>query len=103
VIGLAVAGGRARADEPRRRPAIVRMRGEALSGSLLVGDSVVRAWFGPAAMAAVGVDLSPGFEVSARLELGVVAAGATARDLGDLVATLDGVWTAFGLAAAIAL
>lgn len=85
------------------RVGVVRMRGEALPGGQLVGARLVRAWFGPAATTAVGIDLSPGFEVSASLELGVVAAGATARDLGEPVATLDGVWTSFGLAAAIAL
>jgi hypothetical protein len=79
------------------------MQGEALPHSQLLGERLVRAWFGPIATIALGTDLTPGIAVAAGFELGVIAAGATARDLGQPVATFGGTWTSFGLAAAIAL
>lgn len=85
------------------RVGIVRMRAEPLTSSQLVGEGFVRVWLGPAATVAVGAELAPGLTVSAGLELGLVGAGATARDLGDPVATVGGVWTSLGLAAAIVL
>jgi hypothetical protein len=85
------------------RVGIVRMHGEALPQSRIVGESLVRGWLGPAATVAVGANLTPGVAVSARFELGIIAAGATARDLGEPVATLGGAWTSLGLAATIAM
>jgi len=85
------------------RIGVVRMHGEALPGSRLVGQSVVRPWLGPMATAALGAELTPALSLSASLELGVVASGATARDLGDPVATVGGAWTSLGLTAALAL
>jgi hypothetical protein len=85
------------------RVGAVRMRGESLSGSPLVGASQLRLWLGPAASAGVGVELSTRLTLSAHVELGFVAAGATARDLGAPVAVVGGAWTSLGLAAAIAL
>jgi hypothetical protein len=55
------------------------------------------------ATAALGAELTPALSLSASLELGVVASGATARDLGDPVATVGGAWTSLGLTAALAL
>jgi hypothetical protein len=85
------------------RVGIVRMRGEALPQSQLAGEGLVRVWLGPAATVAVGAELAPGMIVSAGFELGLIGAGATARDLGEPVATLGGAWASCGLAAAIAL
>lgn len=85
------------------RVGVVVMQGEALANSQLAGERRLRVWLGPAASVGVGADLTPSFTVSARFELGVVAAGATARDLGEPVARIDGAWTSFGLAATIAL
>lgn len=79
------------------------MRGEALPGSQLAGATQLRPWLGPVADVAVGFDLTPGLSLRAGFELGAVAAGATARDLGEPVAALGGAWTSFGLAAAVAL
>lgn len=50
---------------------VVRMRGEALSGSQLTGGSQVRPWLGPAVNLAVGLDLTPRMALRAGLELGV--------------------------------
>jgi len=85
------------------RAGAVHLHGDALPQSQLVGSSFTRIWLGPAATGALGVDLTPRLAVAATIELGVVAAGATARDLGEPVAAVDGAWTSFGLAAAIAL
>jgi len=85
------------------RVGIVRLHGEAPPRSEVVGDSLVRAWLGPVAIVGVGADLTPAVAVSACLELGVIAAGATARDLGEPAASLGGAWTSLGLAATIAL
>jgi hypothetical protein len=85
------------------RVGIVRMHGEALPQSQLVGERLVRAWAGPAAAVALGTDLTPNLAVIVRFELGVIASGATARDLGQPAAALDGAWTSLGLAAVIAM
>jgi hypothetical protein len=85
------------------RVGIVRMRGQALPGTQFAGATQVRPWLGPA------VDLAVGFEITRRMllragaELGVVATGATARDLGEPVATISGVWASLGVAAVIEL
>lgn len=98
------AGGRLHAElGVGARIGIVSMRGEALPDAPLVGVRQVRVWLGPAASAAIGAELTPGVALSASFELGVVASGATARDLGEPVAALGGAWTSFGFAAAIAL
>jgi hypothetical protein len=98
------AGGRLHAElGVGARIGIVSMRGEALPGARLVGAHLVRPWFGPAASVAIGAQLAPGLALTAGFELGVVASGATARDLGEPVAALAGTWSSFGLAAAIAL
>jgi hypothetical protein len=85
------------------RIGVVRMRGEALPGGPLTGGSLVRLWLGPAADLAVGLDVAPRVSLRAEVELGVVATGATARDLGKPVAAISGAWTSFGLAAVIEL
>ena len=97
-------GTRAHADlGVAARAGVVQMRGEAPPGSALVGDQQVRAWFGPAATLAVGLDLTPRVALDVDLELGVVAFGATARDAGQPAAVLGGRWTSLGLAATLAL
>lgn len=85
------------------RVGIVRMHGEALPHSQQVGESLIRLWFGPVATVGVGADLTPGVTVTARFELGIIETGATARDQGEPVASFGGMWTSFGLIAAIAL
>lgn len=80
----------------------VRMRGRAVS-SLLAGQTQVRAWFGPVVSAAIGVELSPRVTAGAGLEIGAVAAGATARDLLQPVAVIGGRWTALTIGVAMAL
>lgn len=85
------------------RIGVVRMRGEALPGSQLAGGSQVRPWFGPAVDLALDLDLTPRMALRAGLELGVVATGATARDLGEPVAVLAGAWTSLGVGAVLAL
>ncbi len=85
------------------RVGIVRMHGEVLPGSSLIGTSQVRPWLGPAADIAVGIELMPRLSLRASAELGVVITGATARDLGVPVAALTGTWTSVGLAAAVEL
>jgi hypothetical protein len=85
------------------RVGVVRMHGEALPGGPLTGSSLVRVWLGPAADLAVALDLTPRASLRAEVELGVVATGATARDLGKPVAAISGAWTSFGLAAVIEL
>jgi hypothetical protein len=85
------------------RIGVVRLHGEAPPRSPLLGESLVRAWLGPAATVGVGAGLTPGVTVTAGFELGIIETGATARDLGVPVASLGGVWTSFGLATAIAL
>lgn len=82
---------------------IVRMRGEALPGSQLLGTSQVRPWLGAAADLAIGLHLTQRVSLRASAELGVVIAGATARDLGIPVATLSGTWTSLGLAVVLDL
>jgi hypothetical protein len=52
---------------------------------------------------AVGLDLTPRVSLRAGIELGVVASGATARDLGEPVAAIAGAWTSLGLATVIEL
>jgi hypothetical protein len=85
------------------RVGVVRMRGEALPGSQLTGGSQVRPWLGPAVDLAIGVELTPRMALRASVELGVVATGATARDLGEPVAVLGGAWISLGLGVAIEL
>ena len=85
------------------RAGIARLRGEALPGGLFVGVRAIRPWVGPVTALALGVRLTPKVTVSARGELGWVVTGATARDLGMPVAVIDRGWTAFQIAAAIAL
>jgi len=85
------------------RLGVVRTSGEALPGSQVVGQRLVRAWLGPAATLAIGIDLTPHLSVTTGVELGLVATGATARDLGEPVATLDGAWASFELTTTIAL
>jgi hypothetical protein len=84
------------------RIGVVRMRGEALPGSQVSGGTQVRPWFGPAVDLAVGLDLTPRMALRASVELGVVATGATARDLGEPVAAIAGAWTSLGVAAVLA-
>ncbi len=85
------------------RVGVVRMHGEALPGSQLAGGSLVRPWLGPAVDLSVGLDLTSRVALRAGVELGVVATGATARDLGQPVAVISGAWTSLGLAAVIEL
>ncbi|HEV7558536.1 MAG TPA: hypothetical protein VGO00_23865, partial [Kofleriaceae bacterium] len=85
------------------RVGVARMAGEALPGNVLVGKRIVRGWFGPAATVAIGIDLTPRITLDAALELGLVASGATARDLGDPVASVGGGWTSLRLAVTIPL
>lgn len=85
------------------RIGIVHMRAEARPGSPFVGERLARAWLGPTATAALGADLSSSIAVRACVELGIAATGATARDIGERVASVGGTWTSFGLAAVIAL
>jgi hypothetical protein len=85
------------------RVGIVRMRGDALPGSQFAGTSQLRPWFGPAADLAVDIDVTPRLSLRASAELGIVGAGATARDFGAAVAALGGVWTALGVAATLEL
>lgn len=69
----------------------------------LAGTTQIRPWLGPAGDVTVGVDVLPRLSLRASAELGVVAVGATARDLGVPVAVLAGTWTSLGVAAAIEL
>lgn len=85
------------------RLGVVRIAGEAVPRSQLVGHRLVRAWGGPTATLAIGAALSDALTVSLGAELGVVAAGATARDLGEPAVLLDGAWAAFSLGATLAL
>jgi hypothetical protein len=85
------------------RVGAIRMVGEALPGSVLVGRRFTRAWFGPEASVAIGIDLTPTVALKASVELGVVVSGVTGRDLGEPVAAIDGEWTSFAIGAAIAL
>jgi hypothetical protein len=85
------------------RVGVVRMHGEALPGGPLTGGSLVRLWLGPAVDLAVGLDLTPRVSLRAGVELGVVATGATARDLGQPIAAIAGVWSSLGIAAVIEL
>ena len=85
------------------RIGIASLHGEALRGSQLAGRRLVRAWLGPIATLAIGVDLTPKLGIIASLELGRTAAGATARELGQPVASLGGRWTSFGLGVAVTL
>ena len=85
------------------RIGVVSLRGQTLGSGELVADRVVRAWFGPAATAAIGLALTPRVALDACLELGIVASGATARDLGQPAVVVDGTWTSLGIAAVISL
>jgi hypothetical protein len=85
------------------RVGVVRMRGEALPGSHVTGSSLVRPWLGPAADVAVGLVLTPRVSLRADLELGVVATGATAHDLGAPAAAFAGRWASLGLGAVLEL
>jgi hypothetical protein len=85
------------------RIGVVRMRGEALPGSQFTGASQLRPWLGPVVDIALGFEVTPRASLRAGLELGVVATGATARDLGEPVAAITGAWTSLGLAAVIEL
>jgi hypothetical protein len=79
------------------------MRGESFANTGVMASRMTRLWLGPVAMAALGFDLSQRISVDARVELGAVAPGATARDLGEPAAAVDGAWASLGLAAAFAL
>jgi len=85
------------------RLGVVIMRSKTLGTGDLVADHLVRGWFGPAATAAVGFALTPRVAIDAGFELGVVASGVTARDLGEAVVAIDGIWTSLGIAAVISL
>lgn len=85
------------------RLGVVRITGEALPNSQLVGQHLVRPWLGPAASLAIGADLAPNLALTAGVELGVAVTGATARDLGQPIAVLDGAWAALGVTATLAL
>jgi hypothetical protein len=85
------------------RIGVVRMVGESIPGAALVAGRLVRPWFGPAATALVGFDLTPSVSLDASVELGAVTSGATARDLGQPVAVVGGPWTSLRVAATIAL
>lgn len=52
---------------------------------------------------AVDLEVTPRASLRAGIELGVVATGATGRDLGQPVAAIAGAWTSLGLAAVIEL
>ncbi|HSR96857.1 MAG TPA: hypothetical protein VLM79_07405 [Kofleriaceae bacterium] len=82
---------------------IVRMRGEALPGSAVNGATQIRPWLGAAADLSVGTQLTQRLSVHASAELGVVIAGATARDFGNPVASISGIWHSLGVAAALDL
>jgi len=85
------------------RAGIVRMHGEALPQSRLVGRGLVRGWLGPIVSIALGADLTRAVAVTASVELGITASGATGRDGDETVAALGGAWASFCLATAIAL
>jgi hypothetical protein len=85
------------------RIGVASMRGDARPDSRLTGQRLVRPWLGPAASFAVGVDLARTVALRAQLEVGLIAAGTTARDLGVPVATFGGSWTSLGVSAALAL
>jgi hypothetical protein len=85
------------------RIGVVHMRGESRSNAQFRASRFTRVWLGPSAHAAVGVDLTSLIAVRACVELGMVTTGTTARDVGEPVASVDGTWTSFGLAAVIAL
>lgn len=81
----------------------VRMRGKPVPGDLLLGQTQVRPWLGPAVSAALGVELTPRVTASAGAELGAVLSGATARDVTVPVAVLGGTWRSLAIALAIGL
>jgi hypothetical protein len=86
------------------RAGAVRMRARVSHDSALGAGSLVRLWAGPAATASLGFALTQSVAVDVHFEAGKVAAGgATARNFNTVAATLDGVWTSFGVAAIIAL
>jgi hypothetical protein len=98
------AGGRVHAEVALGgRVGIVRMHGEALPGSQLVGARLVRLWGGPAATVALGAHLTSTLAIAASFELGITTSRATARDVGEPVAVVGGMWTSLALTAAIAL
>jgi hypothetical protein len=87
------------------RLGVARLRGTPvqLSPVAAAGTTITRVWLGPAATAALAVDLTPRIAVAATLELGLAITDATARDLGEPVAALAGAWASLGFAAVIAL
>lgn len=85
------------------RVGVVRMQGETTADTGLVGARLVRAWLGPIATAALGLDVAPRVAFGAGLEIGVAASGATGRELGREAAVLDGRWLALGLSATLTL
>lgn len=85
------------------RLGVVRLAGEPLPHSGLVGETLVRAWLGPTATLAAGAVVTSSLAITASLELGTTATGATARDVGEPVAAIDGGWLSLGIAATIAL
>lgn len=85
------------------RAAWVELLGVGLVPTRRLSARQVWLWLGPAADVAVGFDLTPRVSLRAGVELGVVATGATARDLGQPVAAIAGAWTSLGLAAVMEL
>lgn|GEM_PF-4554280 len=85
------------------RVGAVSLQGEAIRGSSLAGQRVVRAWLGPIATLAIGAALTPNVAMTASVELGRTVADATPRDLGQPVASLSGTWTSVGLGVAVTL
>jgi hypothetical protein len=81
----------------------VQLAGEAFPGSSLAGSRQTRGWLGPITTLAASIAASRTVSFDASLEIGVTVTGATARDLGQPVAVLGGVWTAFAIGVAIAL
>jgi hypothetical protein len=85
------------------RIGVARMAGEVLPDTTFVAATITRAWFGPYAAIAGGVSIGHRASVDARLELGVVAASVTARDFGDAVASISGIWTGLRVGVSVEL
>jgi hypothetical protein len=86
------------------RIGVARMRGETFAGDgPLVGNSFLRPWFGPVASAALGLMLDSRITIDAGLEVGIAAYGATAHELSEPAAVIDGRWIALGIATTIEL
>jgi hypothetical protein len=100
---LELAGGLHAEIGASARIGVARMVGESIPGAQLDGGRLVRAWLGPAATAAVGLDLTSSLSLDASAELGAVLSRVTARDLGQPAAVIGGRWTALHVVATIAL